>query len=78
MQLVLRVNCFPFSITRMSLKSSATVAASNSSLLELVEMNDGLFSSPRNRVPGLQHTVARESQESRVEKGFKRGAKCEI
>lgn len=78
MQLVLGVNCFPFSITSMPLISSATVGPSNSSLLEPVEMNDGLFSSPRNGVPGLWHTVARESQESRVEKSFKREAKSEI
>lgn len=72
MQLVLGVNCFPFSITRMPLISSATVGPSNPSLLEPVEMNHGLFSSLRNRVPGLWHTVAREWQERRVEKSFER------
>lgn len=77
MQLVLEVNCFPFSITRMPLKSNVTVVASNSSLLEAEEINGGLFSSPRNRVLGL-NTVAKESQENREEKGFKREAKCEL
>ena len=77
MQLVLGVNYFRFSITRMPLKSNAAVAASNSSLLEAVEMNGGLFSSPRSRVLGL-NTVAKESRESREEKGFKREAKCGI
>lgn len=77
MQLVLRVNYFPFSITRMPLKSNVTVVASNSSLLEAEEINGGQFSSPRNSVLGLE-TVVKESQESRKEKSFKREAKCEI
>lgn len=78
MQPVLGGNCFPFSITRMPLISSSTVGATNSSLLEPREMNDGVFSSPRNRVPGFWHRVTRESQENRVEKSSKREAKSEI